>query len=258
LNLADELAQTGGSPRVIPEHLLWALVQLPDGSAVRTLEQLGIESGRVQKWAAEMVEVAGPAAETPVVRDPSIQKIIALAYIVARERGFDTIGTGHLLIGLARCERFPVSTRLAREGATLPALERALTLVESLKDPGPSSVNAGLAALAERRGVLDFLAFMALTEVIGALNEPARTSATQLRAELHHAILTKPLTLAARFALGEVVAAAFIQAAQRRETMSAAHLVLAISRIEGTRLKEILASPDWSGADWAATLTDRS
>jgi hypothetical protein len=237
LDLANEIAGEGGAAFVLPEHLLLAMLRLPDGEAARLLERLAVD---VQTLGRELVlGVEGvPRPRKNIELDPSLRRLIALGTVMARERRAAEIDSGHLLLAMTRSERYPVAQRLARAGATHERLQRA---ADGLDREGQSAqIGLGLVAAVERRASLDLLALLALADFpLASLAPEHRPTAAALRDELQDALLSAPPPRLPPHAIGETIARAVTLAAERRETFHSAHLVAAVAATPGTRLAEI-------------------
>jgi ATP-dependent Clp protease ATP-binding subunit ClpC len=101
-SLAQEEAQRLNHNYIGTEHLLLGLVREGDGIAARVLDNLGVSLSKVRS-AVEFIIGRGDGR---VVGDPSItpraKKVIELAMDEARRLTSQSIGTEHLLLGLAR------------------------------------------------------------------------------------------------------------------------------------------------------------
>ena len=124
LTLAQEEAELAGDDHLGPEHLLLALLRGPDVVARRTLEDLGIELGRIRE---EVDRVLGrssrgsprrPRMSPSATPTPHMKRVIELAFAEAERQVVPQVDTEHLLLGLL-LEGDGVVTQILRDaGAT--------------------------------------------------------------------------------------------------------------------------------------------
>jgi ATP-dependent Clp protease ATP-binding subunit ClpC len=116
--LAQEEARACAHRHVGSEHLLLGLLRLPAGSAVRVLAALGVAHEEMRAEVMRAVEIVGtirqdlPAGELPLT--PHAKRVLELALRVAIELRHESIGTEHILLGLAR-DRNGVAARILNE-----------------------------------------------------------------------------------------------------------------------------------------------
>ncbi|MGV3614936.1 MAG: Clp protease N-terminal domain-containing protein [Fimbriimonas sp.] len=238
LDLAEEIARDGGEAMVVPEHLLAAFLRMPDSGAVAALHRYGV---RIDELAGELAELwrSDLPRRVTVTQDPSLARILSLAFVESKGRDADRIGTEHLLLAMTRTGRNPVALRLARVGITPEVLDHALRMPADFD--AQKSLGMGLVAVSHRRGSLDVLALLALADIpVGALTPENRALVATLRAELEFSLLHEPVPVGSPHALGEALAGAAALAAERRETLQSAHVVVVVGRFEGTRLREVV------------------
>src|SRR5262245_62417694 len=99
LQAAQAHAQDRGNPQVMPEHLLWALVDQKDGVVLPVLQKLG---ANIQNLARDL---AGAVAKLPKVEgqgemymSPALNRILEDALKEADHFKDEYISTEHLLI----------------------------------------------------------------------------------------------------------------------------------------------------------------
>ncbi|MCP2337767.1 ATP-dependent chaperone ClpB [Actinomadura rupiterrae] len=131
VSIAVRRAAAEGNPQVEPPHLLAALIQLPDGTAVPLLEAVGADWKAVRTRAEEQL-AALPKAAGSTVSSPQMsrQLIVALNTAANRARQLEDeyVSTEHLLVGLA-ADGGPVAGLLKEAGATPNALLEAFEKV---------------------------------------------------------------------------------------------------------------------------------
>jgi len=102
LTLAQEDALRLNHNHIGTEHLLLGLVRQENGAGVKVLRELGIDPGQVVR----AVERTVGRGDRPPTGKPSLaprtKRVIELAVDEARLMGHPSIGTEHLLLGLAR------------------------------------------------------------------------------------------------------------------------------------------------------------
>jgi len=117
-------ARSMGHPEIRPEHLLAALLEVPDGIAARALAGQGADAGTVRR--AIVAALPEPAPEVPdvVPFDARARKVLDLTFREAVRLQHDAIGTGHLLLALLAEE--PEGGLLAGLGVTKEVTDAAV------------------------------------------------------------------------------------------------------------------------------------
>lgn len=172
--LAYEEAGRLGARTLGTEHLLLAILRLPDATAVRVLRELGVdvdelraavefESGagtgsNAEDRARGRARRAAPASVRDSVRDsgivvvravgraamtPAARGAIALAVDEARRLKSSTVDAGHLLLGLLRQDDGIAATVLARVGVTLDQVAARLPRIEDAPAASAPDVASG-------------------------------------------------------------------------------------------------------------------
>lgn len=104
LNQAVHAAAEAGHPHVEPAHLLMALLQQSDGTALPLLRAVGVNpvalQGDVREILDRLPRASGATVAPPGLDRPSIQVLNAAAKEAA-ELGDEYVSTEHLLVGLA-------------------------------------------------------------------------------------------------------------------------------------------------------------
>ena len=146
IELATEEARRLGHEYIDAEHFLLGLVREGEGMASGILESLGVnltELGAAVEAASGPEERAGQEdptgraeqdAGTEIRLTPGARKAIGLAAEEARRLGHSQIGTGHLLLGLAREDEGIAAGILHSLGATLERLRRQVRQAVSQGD----------------------------------------------------------------------------------------------------------------------------
>ncbi|WP_242883372.1 ATP-dependent chaperone ClpB [Actinomadura litoris] len=124
VSVAVRRAAAEGHPEVEPQHLLVALIGLPEGTAVPLLEAVGADWQAVRRQAEEQL-AAKPRAAGSTVATPrlsgQLQRAINTAGNRARQLEDEYVSTEHLLVGLA-ADGGPAAGLLKEVGATPEAL----------------------------------------------------------------------------------------------------------------------------------------
>ncbi|WP_030170735.1 ATP-dependent chaperone ClpB [Spirillospora albida] len=124
LSIAVRRAASEGNPEVEPQHLLVALIGLPDGTAVPLLEAVGADWQAVRRRAEEQL-AALPKAQGSTVATPRISgqlnRTITTAANRAQQLEDEYVSTEHLLVGLA-ADGGPAAGLLKEAGAAPDAL----------------------------------------------------------------------------------------------------------------------------------------
>ncbi|MEV4252874.1 ATP-dependent chaperone ClpB [Spirillospora sp. NPDC049652] len=131
VSLAVRRAAAEGNPQVEPQHLLVALIQLTDGTAVPLLEAVGADWKAVRTAAEEQLATL-PKAAGSTVSSPQMSRQLIVAVNTAANRARqledEYVSTEHLLVGLA-ADGGPVAGLLKEHGATPNALLEAFEKV---------------------------------------------------------------------------------------------------------------------------------
>ncbi|MBX5466266.1 MAG: ATP-dependent chaperone ClpB [Firmicutes bacterium] len=165
LSQAQGLAREHGNQVIEPEHLLWALVDQPEGIVRPVLEKIGVPVAAlreaVQQAVARLPKVSG--TELGAHLSPALVSVLETAEREAEQLKDEYLSTEHLLLALSDG---PGEARrlLQRWGANRDAVLRALKDVRGqarVTDPNPEDKYQALARYAKdltdlaRRGKLD-------------------------------------------------------------------------------------------------------
>ena len=119
-----EVTESAGTA-VEPEHLLLGLLEAKGGIAARLTQAAGLNAGSVRPRVLSRVATPLPTSvEVPF--GAATQKALEVAVAEADAMSCEQITTGHLLLGLMRDERSPVSVLLREAGLGLNALRPAV------------------------------------------------------------------------------------------------------------------------------------
>ncbi|QXJ22814.1 ATP-dependent chaperone ClpB [Actinomadura graeca] len=131
VSVAVRRAAAEGHPEVEPQHLLVALIGLPEGTAVPLLEAVGADWQAIRRRAEEQL-AARPKAAGSTVAAPrlsaQLQRAITTAGNRAQQLEDEYVSTEHLLVGLA-ADGGPAAGLLKEFGATPQALLEAFEKV---------------------------------------------------------------------------------------------------------------------------------
>ncbi|WP_067451355.1 ATP-dependent chaperone ClpB [Actinomadura macra] len=131
VSVAVRRAAAEGHPEVEPQHLLVALIGLPEGTAVPLLEAVGADWQAIRRRAEEQLaakpKAAGSTVATPRLSG-QLQRAINTAGNRAKQLEDEYVSTEHLLVGLA-ADGGPAAGLLKEFGATPQALLEAFEKV---------------------------------------------------------------------------------------------------------------------------------
>jgi ATP-dependent Clp protease ATP-binding subunit ClpB len=121
---AQKLAAGRDQPEVVPEHLLAALLDVPEMAEL--LRAAGGDAERlrapVEQALAKLPQVTGEG----VYLGADVLRLLDIAQVDARERGAAQVEPEHLLVGLPLEVRSVAAGLLREAGITLPRLEEAV------------------------------------------------------------------------------------------------------------------------------------
>ncbi|MFB4302102.1 ATP-dependent chaperone ClpB [Actinomadura sp. NTSP31] len=124
VSVAARRAAAEGHPEVEPQHLLVALIGLPEGTAVPLLEAVGADWQAIRRRAEEQL-AAMPKAQGSTVATPrlsgQLNRAVNTAGARAQQLEDEYVSTEHLLVGLA-ADGGPAAGLLKEFGATPQAL----------------------------------------------------------------------------------------------------------------------------------------
>ena len=150
LSLAQQQAQRLRKPQINTEHLLIALIELDGSVASRVLRDLGLEIDRVIEVIEEELGFGDHTGQ--VALSPGMQQVIPFAIEEAKNRGQNSVGTEHLLLGLIRLSNCEAMTILEKLGYSPEQIRRQVerVLKETQGDSEPPAM-AGRTGMKRRR-----------------------------------------------------------------------------------------------------------
>jgi ATP-dependent Clp protease ATP-binding subunit ClpA len=127
LALAQDEALRFNHNYIGTEHILIGLIREEEGVAARALRTLGVELDQA-RVALGFIVGHGNAATTPseITLSPRTKKVIELAIDESRKLGHKSVGTEHMLLGLAREGEGIASGILESLGVTMEKVRRAV------------------------------------------------------------------------------------------------------------------------------------
>ncbi|HEY0707967.1 MAG TPA: Clp protease N-terminal domain-containing protein, partial [Polyangia bacterium] len=122
---AQKLARTREQEAVEPEHLLLALLDQAEPSAV--LETAGADLAALRSRLEAAVRALPKVVGGTVYLGDRVLRLLDIAQVDARERGEANVGPVHLLAGIPLETRSTAAELLRERGVTLPKLEDTIT-----------------------------------------------------------------------------------------------------------------------------------
>jgi hypothetical protein len=117
-------AKTTGHAEIRPEHLLLALLDVPQGHGAQALTAQALDLDDVRRAAVALLPPAGEQVPDVVPFDARARKVLELTFREALRTGQTGIGSGHLLLALL--EEEPDGGALAGLGVTKAAVDQFL------------------------------------------------------------------------------------------------------------------------------------
>ncbi|QXM25507.1 ATP-dependent chaperone ClpB [Elioraea tepida] len=128
LQAASTIAIREYHQRILPEHLLKALLDDPDGAAAGLIRAAGGDPAKaraaVDSALARLPKVSGPGAGQPML-SPELVRVLDAAQQAAQKAGDEFVAQDRLLVALANADG-AAGAALRGAGATPQALERAV------------------------------------------------------------------------------------------------------------------------------------
>lgn len=129
---AQTEAEGGGLRYIGTEHLLLAAFAQPSSHAAHALASLHVTEQAVRSTLEGMLGGSHPRSSHRIVPTSRVKKVIELAFELCAAGGDQAVGTGHVLLALAR-EGDGIAAHVLKDvGATA---ERIATALEALSDP---------------------------------------------------------------------------------------------------------------------------
>ncbi len=127
IQAAVQVASERGNPEVTPTHLLWALLEQPEGLAPRLLEKVGVPVARVReevRTELDRLPSARGGAEGAPSRD--FREVLSAAHALAPQFQDDYVSVEHLLLAIASVPASSAARILARFGVGREHLVEAI------------------------------------------------------------------------------------------------------------------------------------
>jgi ATP-dependent Clp protease ATP-binding subunit ClpA len=131
LRNAGTAAAARGAAEVAPEHLLLALLAIPEAVGCRLLRGQGVAAADVARDLAAQLGPAATAPGPPPPLAPATEAALATAHAEAAAARAEYVGTEFLLLALATRSDRPEGRVLARQGLDAAALRAAITWLRS-------------------------------------------------------------------------------------------------------------------------------
>src|SRR5438093_4830181 len=141
LQAAQAHAQERGNPQVVPEHLLWALIEQKDGVVLPVLQKLGAGIPNLARdLASAVAKLPKVQGQPEIYMSPALNRILEDALKEADHFKDEYVSTEHLLIALANAKGEEVSRLLQSQGVTKDNILKVLVSIRCSKkitDPNP-------------------------------------------------------------------------------------------------------------------------
>lgn len=125
------------------EHLILGIVRLGEGVAVKILQNLNCDLGKLKKTVEDTIRsTGGPIAVGNVPLTKQAEKVLRITYLEAKLYKSDTIGTEHLLLSLLRDEENIAAQILQQFNVSYDAVREELDLIITGKSPDKPSKDA--------------------------------------------------------------------------------------------------------------------
>ena len=130
LQSAQAHAQERSNPQVMPEHLLWALVQQKDGVVLPILQKLGVNlQSLAQELASSVARLPRAQGGAELYVSSNLVRIIESAFKEADTFKDEYVSTEHLLLALAAAKGEEVARLLQAQGVTKDAILKVLVSI---------------------------------------------------------------------------------------------------------------------------------
>src|SRR5438034_596850 len=141
LQAAQSHAQEKGNPQVMPEHVLWALIEQKEGVVLPILQKLGVN---IQKVAGELADVVGKLpkvqGQSELYISPALNRVLEDAFKEADQFKDEYVSTEHLLLALSNAKGEPAGRLLQQIGVTKESILKVLVSIrgtQKITDPNP-------------------------------------------------------------------------------------------------------------------------
>jgi ATP-dependent Clp protease ATP-binding subunit ClpB len=141
LQAAQSHAQEKGNPQIMPEHLLWALVEQKEGVVLPILQKLGVNLQSLARDLADAVaKLPKVQGQAEIYISSGLNKILEDAFKEADQFKDEYVSTEHLLIALSAAKGENVAKLLQSNGVTKDAILKVLVSIrgtQKITDPNP-------------------------------------------------------------------------------------------------------------------------
>src|SRR5499427_2434293 len=141
LQAAQAHAQEKNNPQVMPEHLLWALIQQKDGVVLPILQKLGVN---LQTVAHDLATAVGKLplvqGQAELYLSAALSKVVESAFKEADQFKDEYVSSEHLLIALAGAKTEEAGRLLQANGVTKDAILKVLVSIrgsQKITDQNP-------------------------------------------------------------------------------------------------------------------------
>jgi ATP-dependent Clp protease ATP-binding subunit ClpA len=162
--LAQDEARALGHGYIGTEHLLLGILREEDGLGARVLRSLGVTVDETRVRVARVVGIGEepPAGQIPFT--PHAKRALELSLQQALSLGSGSIGTEHLLLGLA-CESHGVGAQILNEAGVHPAQIMNCVVRMSRARPTPAADVAYQRAFAETQSSGGWTGYAPISEM---------------------------------------------------------------------------------------------
>src|SRR5262245_45483784 len=117
LQAAHSHAQEKSNPQVMPEHLLWALIEQKEGVVLQVLQKLCVNLQAVaQQLADAIAKLPKVQGQAELYISPSLNRILEDAFKEADQFKDEYVSTEHLLIALSNAKSEAAGKLLQQNG----------------------------------------------------------------------------------------------------------------------------------------------
>src|SRR5436190_11964597 len=141
LQSAQTHAQEKGNPQVVPEHLLWALIEQKEGVVMPILQKLGVNLQTIAQDLADAVaKLPKVQGQSEIYISPALNRILEDAFKEADQFKDEYVSTEHLLIALSTAKSETAGRILQQNGVTKEAILKVLVSIrgsQKITDQNP-------------------------------------------------------------------------------------------------------------------------
>ncbi|MDR2776948.1 MAG: ATP-dependent Clp protease ATP-binding subunit [Puniceicoccales bacterium] len=142
LAMARQEAERFGQSVIGPEHLLLALMRLPQCIAINILRSMGVDLGEIRAKIEQYLSTANTEAQngSNITLSPLVQKVLLAAAKEANMLQHPYVGTEHLLLGILREDDEVAARLLVEAGVKIESCRQAIL---SALDPNFVGIDEG-------------------------------------------------------------------------------------------------------------------